>query len=202
MNENDHIIFHNDLSDKKSAALCGLLLKTMKKTITIMIWVAFLATHLTQAQDEASSFKKPGADFKLFKPSLKVFFDTGNDDPGEIDVFNDGSLSVSLEMVNFVYRYDTELVFNNAPDSTKLWIGPSIGVGITSPADDSEDGSEKASDSPVLMLSAGGFLEYDFSKQTSFLLEAGYALGITSDEGFDDITDGAIYVGLTFDFSF
>ncbi|MGC6582673.1 MAG: hypothetical protein ACON4K_10185 [Akkermansiaceae bacterium] len=151
---------------------------------------------------EKKAFKKGGPDFRLFKPSLKVFFDTGSDDKGKIDIFSDGSLNASLDLVNFIYRNDTGLKFANAPEDAKLWWGPSLGLGITSPANDSADNIAQASDAPVLLLSAGLFVEYDFSESTSFLLESGYALGITSDESFGEKTDGAIFVGLSLDFKF
>jgi len=183
----------------------------MKPTKSMIVAVAILAAQSTYGTEntEASiplekkkTFKKGGPDFRLFKPSLKIFFDTGSDDEGEVDIFSDGSLNVSLDLVNFIYRNDTGLKFANALEGTTLWWGPSLGVGITSPADDSADGNEKASDAPVLLMSAGLFLEYDFSENTSFLLESGYALGITSDESFGDKTDGAIFVGLSLDFKF
>lgn len=140
-----------------------------------------------------------GFDFRLFKPSARIFFDTGSDDDGEVDIFQDGNISASIDLVNLVYRWNTGFDFINNSDST-LWYGLSAGFGITAPADDSEDGTEEASDAPVLLLTFGGFLEYDLSTKTSVLIEGGYALGFTSDESFGDRDDGALYFGLSLNF--
>lgn len=140
-----------------------------------------------------------GFKFRIFKPSARVFFDTGSDDEGEIDIFQDGNISASIDLVNLTYRWNTGADFINSPNST-LWYGFSLGFGITTPADDSQDGTEEASDAPVLLLTVGSFLEYDISTKTSILIEGGYALGFTSDEGFADQNDGALYFGLSLNF--
>ena len=178
--------------------------KTMKTLLLISSLIA-LPSIIASAQETTgepvpgASGNKGGFDFRLFKPSAKIFFDTGSDDTDEIDIFDDGSLNASIDLVNLIHRYDTGADFYNTPDST-LWWGPSLGAGITSPADDSADGSQTASDAPVLLLSLGLFFEYDVSNKTSVLIETGYALGLTSDESFGDKTDGAIYFGLSLDF--
>lgn len=174
----------------------------IKIIFTTLLTILSSTLHAQDLLDQpvvGKSGKKGGFDFRLFQPSAKIFFDTGSDDDDEIDIFDDGSLNASIDLVNLIYRYDTGFLFHNTTEST-LWWGPSVGVGITSPADDSADGSVKASNAPVLLLSAGIFFEYDISSKTSVLIETGYVLGLTSDESFGDKTDGAIYFGLSLDF--
>jgi hypothetical protein len=157
-----------------------------------------LSQEEKKAAMQGASENFGGFDFRLFKPSARIFFDTGSDDAGEIDIFKDGNITATIDIVNLVYRWNTGWNFPNNPKST-LWYGLSGGLGISAPADDSDDGTEQASNSPILLTTIGGFLEYDISTKTSVLLEAGYAWGITSDESFGDKTDGAIYVGLSLD---
>jgi hypothetical protein len=134
---------------------------------------------------------------KFIEPSLRIYFDSGHDDVGEIDIYNDGELVPSLtlfELYKPLYKSD-ELIEGN--DLVFSW-GFTGGLGITAPAGDSD--SEEATSAPVLLLTLGLLAEIsninDNNNGSSFGIEFGRALGLTADEGLDDISDSAWYVGL------
>lgn len=144
-----------------------------------------------------------------FQPSTRAYFDTGKDELDEVDLFTDGSLNVTLQVVSIAWH--TALF--NSPDYT--W-GPVIGAGLSTPGKDAEIPSmpatvineeegmiditelqvAEASNAPVFMGSIG--FEIKGVKQGIFA-EFGYAVGWSADESFGDISDGAVYVGLKFD---
>jgi hypothetical protein len=137
----------------------------------------------------------------FFDPSARVYFDTGTDDVGEIDLFRDGSLDASLDFIS-VYL---PLRFGPSEFADKWSWGPAVGVGLSSPADDSDDGTAKAADAPVVLMSGGLLLEYKFGgngngldNPASFGIEFGVARGFSASESLGDTDDTARYVGLRF----
>lgn len=141
-----------------------------------------------------------GYKYRFFSPSARVFFDIGEDEENEIDVFKDGSISISLSMIEFIGLNQLGSFKNGG----HLIAGPSIGLGLTAPANDSEDGNEQASSAPVFMLNLGIYGEIELGaadangNNKSILLEAGWALGTSADESLSDKTDQALYVGIAF----
>ncbi len=132
---------------------------------------------------------------RFFDPSARVYFDTGSDDPDEIDIFNDGGLNPTIEFaaVYLPWRFGHGAYFDDWS-----W-GPVVGVGISAPPDDSENSMNEASTAPVVMLSYGLMVEHEISEGgASFALEVGGATGFSSDESLGDSTDTAAFVGLKF----
>lgn len=129
---------------------------------------------------------------RFFDPSARIYFDTGDDNAGEVDVFNDGGLNPSIDFiaVYIPWRLGRAEYFDSWS-----W-GPMGGVGISSAAQDSENGTNEASDAPVVLVSGGFLLEYKFESGPSFGFEIGKAIGFTSDESIGNIDDDATYVGL------
>jgi hypothetical protein len=145
--------------------------------------------------------KKSGFGYRFFTPSARIYFDSGTDDPGEIDIFNDGSVSATINILEFILRRPANDFFQPSGDDRIYW-GPALGFGITTPARDSDDGAVEASDAPVFLISAGLFVEIALSgdDKRSIILEGGYTTGFSTDEGLSDNSDGAFYVGLGFNF--
>ncbi len=136
----------------------------------------------------------------IMQPSLRMYFDIGTDDADEIDIYNDGSL---LPTINFLELYRPIYVKGFLLDPSKEFsVGPAFGFGITAPAGDSPDGSEQADDAPVLLLSAGVLASVGITKNISVGAEVGWAWGFSADEGLNDISDSAIYVGLVLNLQF
>jgi len=157
-----------------------------------------------------------GPSIRIFEPKARVYFDTGWEAADKLDLFNDGSLAPSI---NFLELYWARPWADGLGHPDWRW-GPNVGVGISSPADDSTDGTVQASGAPVLMLSYGLLMEFPLTtRQIDALredpaygpaaahrlrrlapkagVEFGYAVGVSSDETLDFSADGAIYVGVT-----
>lgn len=145
-----------------------------------------------------------GPTLRVFEPKARVYFDTGWEAPDKLDIFHDGSLVPSINFVELFWQRPWGRF--GRPDWR--W-GPAIGVGISSQAGDSSDGTLEASGAPVLLLSGG--LQYEFpltayrpdvlpardGPPPTAGIEFGYAGGISSDESLDYSADGAIYVGVS-----
>ncbi|MFQ5596460.1 MAG: hypothetical protein ACE5GK_00260 [Nitrospiria bacterium] len=129
---------------------------------------------------------------RFFDPSARVYFDTGTDGANEIDIFNNGGLNATID---FVSIYIPWRLGRGRYYDVWSW-GPLFGAGISAAPQDSEDGTQKASDSPVVLFSTGLMLEYKFEDGPSFGFEVGYALGFSSDESLSNNNDNAAYVGL------
>ena len=140
-------------------------------------------------------------DITVFEPKVRVFFDTGNDGVGEIDIFDDGGLTAAVNFAEFTYMS----IINAENEWTA---GPAFGIGLTAPAGGSDDGSTNASGAPVVLFSLGLRGEFPFGEKEAYkdqeptflALEIGYAYGITSSEdvaGSDEAGDGAIYIGFS-----
>ena len=157
-----------------------------------------------------------GPSVRVFEPKARVYFDTGFEAPAKLDIFHDGSLAPSINVLELYWARPWPEEIGH-PDWR--W-GPNIGVGISSRAGDSSDGSTQASGAPVLMLSYGLLFEFPLSSPQIDAIredpnygpaaanrfrrlspkagvEFGYALGVSSDESLDYSADGAIYVGVT-----
>lgn len=141
-----------------------------------------------------------GWEAHLMQPSVRMYFDVGSDDADEIDIYNDGSLVPTLNFLE-LYRpiFIDEFLLNTKKEFT---VGPTIGFGITAPAEDSEDGTEEADDAPVLLLSVGALASVELNDNVSIGVESGWALGLSADEGVSDISDSALYVGLVLNLKF
>ncbi|WP_145053787.1 hypothetical protein [Lignipirellula cremea] len=140
---------------------------------------------------------------RIFEPKARVFFDTGWEAPGKLDIFHDGSLSPSINFIEISWAHKYWEPFEGYRLGREEWtLGPVIGFGLSSLPGDSGDGTAQSSGAPVLMLSAGLQFDFPFSNIDSPYaptagLEVGYAVGISSDESLDYVADGAIYVGVS-----
>ncbi len=179
----------------------------MKNNINQLVVVVILLTSLAGNANDGGQPESghseigQGLDYRFFSPSARVFFDTGSDNADEVDVFDNGSLTASINLLELIYRYELPKAFNLRGPET-LYIGPALGFGLTAPANDSEDGTVDASDAPVFLISVGIFAEIAISadKNKSIILEIGRVTGFSADEGVGDTDDSASYIGLGFRF--
>jgi hypothetical protein len=145
-----------------------------------------------------------GPTLRVFEPKARVYFDTGWEAPDKLDIFHDGSLAPAINFFELFWQNS----WGDYGQPDWRW-GPCIGVGISSVAGDSQDGSLESSGAPVLMLSGGLQFEFPLASRRAHLtklerallptagVEFGYAAGISSDESLDYSADGAIYVGVS-----
>ncbi|MCA9269831.1 MAG: hypothetical protein KDA41_15225, partial [Planctomycetales bacterium] len=168
------------------------------------------------AWDAGAADPTIGPSIRVFEPKARVYFDTGWEAPDKLDLFHDGSLAPSI---NFLELYWARPWSSRLGHEDWRW-GPNFGVGISSRAGDSSDGSVQASGAPVLVMSYGLLFEFPLtSGQIEAVrhdpnygpaaanqwrrlapkagVEVGYALGVSSDETLAYNLDGAIYVGVT-----
>ena len=145
-----------------------------------------------------------GPTLRIFEPKARVYFDTGWEAPDKLDIFHDGSLAPAINFFELFWQRS----WGDYGQPDWRW-GPCIGLGISSQASDSEDGTLTSSGAPVLMLSTGLQFEFPLASRRSHFakfdrgllptagVEFGYALGVSSDESLDYSADGAIYVGVS-----
>ena len=157
----------------------------------------------------------------LFEPKLRIYIDTGSDDPkriengivtakGEVDLFQDGALLPALELIELQFR-------NQIGNDQSPWFwGPNLGVGITSGGHLTVETKDAAGvttttteslNSAALLFDLGLSLDYLLkpnllAESSSVSIEAGYTIGITANEGLDDIDDGAVFVGIVYSVAF
>jgi hypothetical protein len=159
------------------------------------------------------------AQIRLFQPKARVYFDLkkNRSQRNELDVFDNGSLVPTISLLEFYWPKPFPVSLGN-----KSWSwGPSLGFGLSSPADDAPAGDTEtpaaSSNAPVLLFTLGLQAEFPISevrttdgkpataeaqmaKATKLGIELGLAEGFSADESFSDINDAAIYFGFTIKF--
>ena len=127
------------------------------------------------------------ASYQMLKPSTRVYFDTGEDDPGEFDVFKEGDIGISLDFLTVSLDY--ELV------PKAVWIGGFVSGGISTAASNT---AENAGSAATLLWSAGVSIGF---KGLPVAIEAGIMQGVSASEtlrgGARD--DTAFFVGFSLD---
>ena len=122
-------------------------------------------------------------DWASGKAGPRVYFDVGNRDPGEVQLFKNGDLQLTLDFLS-IYCH------RRISEGLNLEWGPFLSVGIAS------SNTEASNEAAVLMWSAGVFLR---PTERSWALEAGYMTGVSAHEGLDATTrdDTAFFVGIS-----
>lgn len=92
---------------------------TMKRIIIVLLYGVILTTCISCKQINESIIdpifygltKEPDNVYKypylirVFSPSARIYFDTGSDDKDEIDIFNDGKISPSINLAEIYFPY-------------------------------------------------------------------------------------------------
>jgi hypothetical protein len=136
----------------------------------------------TVANDNASRWT---FNYQVLKPTTRIFFDTGGDDPGEVDYFKDGDIGLSIDFLTFSADYAI---------ARGVWVSGFLGGGILSAA----KGGEATGNAAVLMWNAGLSLSFE---NLPLALEIGVMQGISASESLhgDDRNDTAFFVGMSLD---
>lgn len=137
--------------------------------------------------------KRTGLDLTLLQPAGYVFFDTGQDEPNEVDFFEDGKLQSSVQLVgvDWVGWYDKSLKFR---------VGLNTGLGLTSVKDKAPTTADPnaGKDAAGVLINVSGFLDVlKFAR-----LEYGWVMGISARERsenspFDDSDDRGRYIAIS-----
>ncbi|MEM9589698.1 MAG: hypothetical protein AAGA03_20615, partial [Planctomycetota bacterium] len=152
---------------------------------------------------------------RFFQPKARIFTDLKRSNDDEFDLFNDGAILASLDVVELYFPMPliserfAEAFGKPAHLSALGWrVGGTVGLGITTALNngDSQNGS-----APVSTLSAG--IRYEFplgrpsrelietadtrlDQRTRVGIEGGIQAGVSTREGLDDSVDAGIYFGI------
>lgn len=158
------------------------------------------------APDEKDAYNRWFKDIYVrpFHPKARYYFDSGTDDPNEIDIFQDGGMTPVIDFINIYYPLNISKNRNIGRFMGDDWLlGPSVGIGITTPAD--PDGDMESSSAPVLLVSGALELDIPVGKQklgeqegepNYISLEFGWTKGWSTDEDIENNDDSALFVGL------
>lgn len=161
---------------------------TVQRLVVALVLLT-MSSHTAHAQasnnapapsdrDQQTDFWRLGNGFavnpSLILPTSRIFFDSGQDDAGEVDLFRDGKLTVGLQLVGL----DMTRAFNE----NRFRPGVSVGFGITT--------GEGAA---ALMISYGALIDIS----NAFRLEFGRMTGYSASETATGSDDTAWYSGIS-----
>lgn len=176
-----------------------------------------IALH-TQLAPLGGEIIEPGAlrlpEVRFFQPKARIYSDLKKSNDSEFDMFDDGALLASLDVVEFYFPMPliTERFARAMGRPSQLrglgWrLGGTVGLGITTAV----SSNDNASNAPISTLSAG--IRYDFplghpsaevlatrdcrlDDRTRVGIEGGIQGGVSTDEDLEDSTDLGIYLGI------
>ena len=142
-------------------------------------------------------------------PSLRTYLDIGNPDDGDLKIFSEGELTPVVTLAELYYPMEFGSLFGgrvlpgtfptrkvDGEDRPAWYWGPTFGIGITSPADDSEDSTAEATGAPVILATIGWASQFMIDENVTLVVEAGGAYGIANQEDGDLADDTGLYVGV------
>ena len=159
----------------------------------------------------------PIPEVRFFQPKARVFMDLKNDNDSEFDLFADGAILASLDVIELYFPMPLiserfgELLGNPSQLSSLGWrVGGTVGLGIATALN---NGTENGS-APVTTLSSG--IRYEFplgrpsrevletrdlrlDQRTRVGIEFGVQGGISTHEALNDKTDIGMYFGFQVD---
>lgn len=152
---------------------------------------------------------------RFFQPKARIFSDLKSDNDDEFDLFADGAILASLDVVEFYFpmplvseRFAEAFGKSSRLSSLGWRVGGTIGLGITTAINN--DGSDNGS-APVSTLSAGVRYEFPLGRPSRELIETGDARldqrtrvgiewglqgGFSTRESLEDRTDLGLYMGI------
>lgn len=142
---------------------------------------------------------------EYFKPKISAYYDKGKDKAGKVDLFENGSAVVSVDLISVYvpWRFGYSEYFDS------WYWGPTIGLGLSSSSTQAKtktepgvngDSSASSNDSsPVALFSFGFRSAYapNGAEGFSFGVEVGGVRGYSTNENFGDKTDKAAYLGFS-----
>lgn len=154
---------------------------------------------------------------RFLQPKARVFFDLKRDNDSEFDLFRDGSILASLDVLEIYkpLKFVTDFFGEERGKSMTLhdlgWrFGATMGLGITTAL---ANGGNEGSGAPIGVASIG--LRYEFpigpeppavldqsgrpirlDQRTRVGFEAGFQVGTSTDESIADRFDAGFYIGM------
>ncbi len=152
---------------------------------------------------------------RFFQPKARVFMDLKRSNDGEFDLFNDGAILASLDVIELYFpmpliseRFADVFGKRGTLASLGWRVGGTVGLGITTALNNG--GTENGS-APVSTLSAGIRYEFPLGRPSRELIETrdirldhrtrvgmefGVQGGISTRESLDERTDVGLYFGI------
>lgn len=152
---------------------------------------------------------------RFFQPKARVYMDLKRDNDDEFDLFADGSVLASLDIVELYFPMPlfSERFARTFGRSSRLsglgWrVGGTVGLGLSTAL---TNGDAKSNGAPISTLSAG--LRYEFplgrpsqevlatgdyrlDERTRVGIEGGLQGGLSTEESLDEATDLGLYFGI------
>jgi hypothetical protein len=152
---------------------------------------------------------------RFFQPKARIFMDLNQDNDDEFDLFNDGAILASLDVIEFYFPMPliserfAELCGKPGQLSSLGWrVGGTVGVGITTALN---NGSSDGDSAPVSTLSGGIRYEFPLGRPSRELLETrdvrldqrtrvgmefGVQGGVSTRESLSERADFGLYFGI------
>ena len=152
---------------------------------------------------------------RFFQPKARVFMDMKRENDGEFDLFGDGALLASLDVVELYFpmplisdRFAHALGKTDRVTRIGWRFGATIGLGITTAL---SNGDSAAGSAPISTLSTGLRYEFPLGRPSNELIttrdprldqrtrvgfETGIQAGISANESLADATDYGWYFGI------
>ncbi len=152
---------------------------------------------------------------RFFQPKARVFMDLKRSNDGEFDLFNDGAILASLDVIELYFPMPliserfAEVFGKSGPRPSLGWrVGGTIGLGISTAL---HNGSSDNGSAPVSTLSTGVRYEFPLGRPSRELLdtgdtrldqrtrvgmEFGFQGGVSTRESLRDSTDIGLYFGV------
>lgn len=171
------------------------------------------ASHLKGQLLEPGMLRLP--EVRFFQPKARVFIDMKRDNDNEFDLFDDGAILASLDVIELYFPMPliserfAELFGKPGRLSSLGWrVGGTVGLGITTALN---NGSSDNGSAPVSTLSTGIRYEFPLGRPSRELLESGdtrldqrtrvgmefgFQGGVSTRESLGDATDYGMYFGI------
>jgi hypothetical protein len=162
---------------------------------------------------EPSMLRLP--EVRFFQPKARVYLDLKRRNDGEFDLFNDGAILASLDVIELYFPMPliserfAEVMGRHGQQTALGWrVGGTLGLGITTALN---NGSSDNGSAPVSTLAAGIRYEFPLGRPSRELLDTGdmrldqrtrvgmeFGLqgGISTRESLSDSTDIGLYFGV------
>ena len=131
---------------------------------------------------------RSGLDLALLQPGSFAYFDTGTDEEDEVDLFVDGKLGTTVQLIGA-----DAIAYSDRRNRVRVGLNFGVGIGTSNEAAPTSDNAAATKSTAVLMLTTS--VVADFAKV--FRLQAGWIQGVSTREKVGSRDDSAVFVGIT-----
>jgi len=202
------IVSYSPEPTTREATSISAMFEEMEQSLTILQPSSFEAVETPQPFMASYFSPEMIPRVRIIQPKARVYIDGSPDRPGKLDIFRDGQLSATVDLVEiFLPQPWTRFPgMSVAPNDVGWRHGFTLGVGISYSV--SAQGTSPASNAPVILYSVGYRATFPLSPLSNYQdtakaprvgLEVGLARGRSTDENLGEGYDWAAYLGITMD---